>query len=54
MEELQMSKKSNKITISDPFQAWAHSWGRIGTLIALIYMISVPFIVLVVYDSMFS
>ena len=47
-----MSKKSNKITISDPFQAWAHSWGRIGTLIALIYMISVPFIVLVVYDSM--
>lgn len=49
-----MSKKSNKITISDPFQAWAHFWGRIGTLIALIYMISVPFIVLVVYDSMFS
>ena len=42
-----MSK--NKITL-DPFQAWAHRWGRIGTLIALAYMISVPFIVLGYYD----
>ena len=42
-----MSK--NKITL-DPFQSWAHRWGRIGTLIALVYMISVPFIVLNYYD----
>ena len=33
-----MSK--NKITL-DPFQSWAHRWGRIGTLIALVYMIGV-------------
>ena len=42
-----MSK--NKITL-DPFQSWAHRWGRIGTLIALVYMISVPFIVLTYFD----
>ena len=47
-----MKNKSNKITISDSFQAWAHKWGRIGTLIALIYMIALPFIVLTAYDSM--
>ena len=44
-----MSKKNNPITL-DPFQAWAHRWGRIGTLIALAYMISVPFIVLNFYN----
>ena len=44
-----MSK--NKITL-DPFQSWAHRWGRIGTLIALAYMISIPFIVLNYYDCM--
>ncbi|MBO5278615.1 MAG: hypothetical protein J6B06_03870 [Lachnospiraceae bacterium] len=44
-----MSKESKKITITDPFQAWAHKWGRIGTLIALIYMIALPFVVLAVY-----
>ena len=44
-----MSK--NKITL-DPFQTWCHRWGRIGTLIALVYMISVPFIVLNYYDCM--
>ena len=42
-----MSKKNYNL---DPFQAWAHRWGRIGTLIALAYMISVPFIVLGYYD----
>lgn len=42
-----MSK--NKITL-DPFQSWAHRWGRIGTLIALAYMISLPFIVLTYFD----
>lgn len=42
-----MSKKN--ITL-DPFQSWAHRWGRIGTLIALVYMISLPFIVLNYYD----
>ena len=38
-----MKKKgSNKIVITDSFQAWAHKWGRIGTLIALLYMIAIP------------
>lgn len=46
-----MSKESKKIVITDPFQAWAHKWGRIGTLIALIYMIVLPFVVLATYDS---
>ena len=44
-----MSKKNNPVTL-DPFQAWCHRWGRIGTLIALIYMVALPFIFLSVYD----
>lgn len=44
-------KKANKIVITDSFQAWAHKWGRVGTLIALLYMIALPFIVLGFYDS---
>ena len=44
-----MSKKNYTL---DPFQAWAHRWGRVGTLIALAYMISVPFIVLNYYNCM--
>lgn len=44
-------KESNKIVIADSFQAWAHKWGRVGTLIALLYMIALPFIVLGFYDS---
>ena len=35
----------------DSFQAWCHSGGRIGTVIALVYMIALPFIVLGCYDS---
>lgn len=46
-----MSKDKNTITM-DPFQKWAHSYGRLGTVIALIYMISLPFIVCVAYDCM--
>ena len=42
-----MSKKNYTL---DPFQTWAHRWGRIGTLIALVYMISLPFIVLSYYN----
>ena len=42
-----MSKKNYTL---DPFQTWAHRWGRIGTLIALVYMISLPFIVLMYFD----
>lgn len=34
----------------DEFQEWAHKWGRIGTIIALVYMIALPFIVLAYYD----
>ena len=44
-----MRKNNNPITL-DPSQNWAHRWGRIGTLIALIYMIAVPFIVLNYYN----
>ena len=48
-----MKKKgSNKIVITDSFQAWAHKWGRIGTLIALLYMIAIPFVELTFYDSL--
>lgn len=48
-----MKKKgSNKIVITDSFQAWAHKLGRIGTLIALLYMIAIPFVVLTFYDSL--
>lgn len=45
-----MSKNEKQTVKLDPFQAWGHRWGRIGTVIALAYMISVPFIVLTVYD----
>ena len=34
----------------DSFQEWAHKWGRVGTVIALIYMIALPFVVLGIYD----
>lgn len=47
-----MSKNTKKTTTTDSFQTWAHKWGRIGTLIALIYMIALPFVVLSVYDCM--
>lgn len=43
-----MKKENTKITM-DPFQAWSHRWGRFGTVIALIYMIALPFIVLGYY-----
>ncbi len=45
-----MSKKTTAPITLDPFQAWAHRWGRLGTVIALIYMIALPFIVLNYYD----
>ena len=45
-----MSKKDTNIQL-DPFQAWCHRWGRIGTVIALIYMVSLPFIILNRYDA---
>ncbi|MDY2728864.1 MAG: hypothetical protein SOV35_02100 [Clostridium sp.] len=43
--------KKNTPMITDSFQMWSHKWGRIGTTIALIYMIILPFIVLGYYDS---
>lgn len=44
-------KKDTKITTEmDSFQSWSHRWGRFGTVIALIYMIALPFIVLTYYD----
>jgi hypothetical protein len=47
-----MKKKENKQqSFTDSFQIWCHKWGRIGTLIALIYMVALPFIVLGYYDS---
>ena len=41
-----MSKKNYTL---DPFQAWCHRWGRIGTLLALVYMVALPFVFLGVY-----
>lgn len=41
--------KNNKTEL-DSFQTWCHRWGRIGTLIALIYMIALPFIFLGYYN----
>lgn len=46
-----MNKENKTTQPMDPFQAWSHKWGRIGTVIALIYMIALPFIVLAYYDS---
>ena len=45
-----MSKAKTE-TKMDSFQSWAHRWGRVGTLIALIYMVALPFVVLAAYDS---
>ena len=45
-----MSKNSKNEM--DSFQAWCHRWGRVGTVIALAYMIALPFIVLGVYGCM--
>ena len=47
-----MSKKNNPAVTLDPFQAWCHRWGRIGTLVALIYMVALPFVFLSVYGCM--
>jgi hypothetical protein len=44
-----MSKKNKPLQTLDPFQAWCHKWGRIGTAIALVYMVALPFIVLGYY-----
>lgn len=45
--------KETKVKVKlDPFQEWCHKWGRIGTIIALVYMITMPIVVLTVYDSM--
>ena len=49
-KETDMSKAKTE-TKMDSFQSWAHRWGRVGTLIALIYMVALPFVVLVAYDS---
>ena len=45
-----MSK--NKTVTLDPFQAWCHRWGRVGTIIALAYMVALPFVFLTVYGCM--
>lgn len=47
-----MKKQNPNTQLLDPFQSWAHKWGRIGTLIALIYMIALPFVVLGYYGCM--
>lgn len=46
-----MSKKTKIPQTLDPFQAWSHKWGRFGTVIALVYMVALPFIVLGYYHS---
>jgi len=45
-----MSKAKTE-TKMDSFQSWAHRWGRVGTLIVLIYMVALPFVVLAADDS---
>ncbi len=47
-----MRQERSKIQITDSFQIWCHKWGRVGTVIALAYMIILPFIVLKYYDCM--
>ena len=42
--------EDNRKVKLDEFQEWAHKWGRIGTIIALVYMIALPFVVLAYYD----
>ncbi len=44
--------KEKKTTNLDSFQTWCHRWGRVGTVIALAYMIALPFIVLGVYGCL--
>lgn len=44
-----MSKEKKTPQTLDPFQAWSHKWGRLGTVIALAYMVALPFIVLGYY-----
>lgn len=44
--------KDNKNSNLDSFQAWCHRWGRVGTVIALAYMIALPFIVLGAYGCL--
>lgn len=44
-----MSKETKIPQTLDPFQAWSHKWGRFGTVIALVYMVALPFIVLGYY-----
>lgn len=44
-----MKKNNIDKQLIDPFQAWSHRWGRLGTFIALVYMIALPFIVLGYY-----
>ena len=38
-----MSKKNKTAVTLDPFQTWAHRWGRVGTIIVLLYIIAIPF-----------
>lgn len=44
-----MNKETKLAQELDSFQSWSHKWGRIGTFIALVYMIALPFIVLGYY-----
>lgn len=45
-------KKEKNTKVLDSFQKWAHSWGRLGTFIALVYMVALPFIVCAVFGCM--
>ena len=47
-----MTMSKNKTVTLDPFQAWCHRWGRVGTIIALAYMVALPFVFLTVYGCM--
>lgn len=45
-----MSKNTKVKVQLDPFQEWCHKWGRIGTVLALAYMVALPFVVLAYYN----
>ena len=45
-----MSKK-NKIVLDD-YNNWVHKFGRIGGIVIILYMLSIPMILSIVYDAM--
>lgn len=45
-----MSKKTKAYTL-DPFQEWAHNFGRIGMAAFFLYMLAIPTVMAITYDA---